>query len=47
MELDHVLFDFFSRAGFGAVAVFIVIVFAAFGIPRRIPATIRRSSNKP
>jgi len=42
MGLDHVLFDFLSRAGVGAATVLLVILLAGVGIPRRAPVAIRR-----
>ncbi len=42
MGLDHVLFDFLSRAAVGAATVLLVILAVGIGIPRRATVAIRR-----
>jgi hypothetical protein len=42
MGLDHVLFDFLSRAAVGAATVLLVILAVGLGIPRRATVVIRR-----
>lgn len=42
MGLDHVLFDFLSRAAVGAATVLLVILVVGIGIPRRATIAVRR-----
>jgi hypothetical protein len=42
MNLDQVLYDFFTCAAVGAGTVLLVILVAGVGIPRRAPISVRR-----
>ena len=42
MGLDYVLFDFLTHAAVGAVTVLLLFFFVGVGMPRRVPAPIRR-----